>query len=425
MMLILAAFAVFLLLGMPVAFAIGIASFTFFLTSEFVPTNIAIQRIAAASQSFPLLAVPFFVLAGNLMNATGITKRLIGFAIVCTGWMAGGLAQVTIALSALMGGISGSAVADSAMQARILGPSMLERGFSKGFTGCAIAFSSLICATIPPSIGLILYGFVGSVSIGRLFLAGIIPGLLMAVFLMGTTYIVARRRGYKAELQSPPSFKEVMVKMNEAKWALLFPIFLIGGIRFGIFTPSEAGAFAVLYALVVGFLVYNELTWADVWKVTEQSVSDIGMIMLIIMLSSMLGYAIVFEQVPQSLSALVLGVSESPMLITFLILVFLAICGMFVESTVLVLLLTPIFVPVITKMGVDPVHFGILMMTTVTMGSMTPPVGVAMYTVCGILKCPTEEYIRESIPFILAIFALIVFIAFFPQVALFLPNMLF
>ncbi|WP_102867353.1 TRAP transporter large permease [Pseudovibrio exalbescens] len=425
MLLIVFVFAALMLAGVPVAFSIGIGSFLFFLTSDFVPVSISVQRIASSSQSFPLLAVPFFVLAGNLMNATGITKRLIGFATVTTGWISGGLAQVTIALSALMGGISGSAVADSAMQSRILGPSMLERGFSKGYTGCSIAFSSLICATIPPSIGLILYGFVGNVSIGRLFLAGIVPGILMAVFLMSTAYIVAKRRGYKPELDERPSRGEVIKELGAAKWALMFPVFLIGGIRFGVFTPSEAGAFAVVYALIIGFWVYKELTCKSVWETLEQSARDIGMIMLIIMFSAMLGYAIVFEQVPQNLSAFVLGISETPTLILFLVLLFLAVCGMFLESTVLVLLLTPIFVPVIIKLGIDPVHFGILMMTTVTMGGMTPPVGVAMFTVCGILKCPTDEYIRESVPFILAILALITFMALTPGVVLFLPNLLF
>lgn len=424
MTLIVIVFAVLMILGMPVAFSIGIASFLFFVQSDFVPISISVQRIASATQAFPLLAVPFFVLAGNLMNATGITSRLISFSITVTGWVVGGLAQVSIVLSALMGGISGAAIADAAMEARILGPSMAERGFSKGYTAGVIAVGSLITATIPPSIGLILYGFIGSVSIGRLFLAGVIPGLLMAAFLMSTAYLIARRRGYRPERDRAPSLREVWTGLNEAKWALFFPVLLVGGIRFGVFTPSEAGAFAVIYALLIGFFVYRELTWRRVWEMLDQSVSDIGMIMLIIMFSSMLGYAIIFQQVPQNLAAFITGLSESPMLLLFLILAFLVICGMFVESTVNVLLLTPIFVPVITQLGFDPVHFGILMMSVVTLGSMTPPVGVAMYTVCGLLKCPTEEYVVESFPFILAVLLLVSVLAFFPEIVLFLPGLL-
>lgn len=424
MLLIVTVFAVFMILGMPVAFSIGLASFLFFLTSDFVPASIGVQRIASATQAFPLLAVPFFVLAGNLMNATGITSRLISFATTLTGWMVGGLAHVSIVLSALMGGISGAAVADAAMEARILGPSMIARGFTKGYTGGVIALSSLITATIPPSIGLILYGFIGNVSIGRLFLAGIIPGLLMTLCLMGMAYLIAKRRGYKPEMDRRPTFGEVIRGFNEAKWAILFPVILVGGIRFGVFTPSEAGAFAVVYAFVVGQFVFKELTWAKFVDVLDQSISDIGMIMLIIMLSSMLGYAIIFEQVPQSMAAFVTGLSENPTVLLFLILLFLVVCGMFVESTVNVLLLTPIFVPMITQLGIDPVHFGILMMTVVTLGSMTPPVGVAMYAVCGLLKCPTDEYIVESLPFIAAVLVLVVVLALVPDVVLFLPRLL-
>lgn len=424
MLLIVTVFVVLMILGMPIAFAIGLASFLFFLTSDFVPVSISVQRIASSTQAFPLLAVPFFVLAGNLMNATGITSRLISFATTITGWMVGGLAQVSIVLSAMMGGVSGAAVADAAMEARILGPSMIGKGFTKGYTGGVIALSSLITATIPPSIGLILYGFVGSVSIGRLFLAGIIPGLLMTAVLMVMAFTIAKRRGYQPETDRPPTFREVLHGFNEAKWALLFPVILVGGIRFGVFTPSEAGAFAVVYAYVIGQFVFKELTWRKVRDVLDQSISDIGMIMLIIMLSSMLGYAIIFEQVPQSLAAFVTGLSENPTVLLFLILLFLVVCGMFVESTVNVLLLTPIFVPLITQLGFDPVHFGILMMTVVTLGSMTPPVGVAMYTVCGLLKCPTDEYIVESLPFTAAVLVLVVAMALLPDVVLLLPRLL-
>lgn len=424
MILIVVLFLVLLLAGMPAAFAIGLPSLLFFIQSDFVPVSVAVQRIASASQSFPLLAVPFFVLAGNLMNVSGITPRLIKFSTLCTGWIAGGLAHVCILLSAIMGGVSGAAVADAAMEARILGPTMIERGFSKGYTCGVIALGSLITATIPPSIGLILYGYVGGVSIGHLFIAGIVPGIMMTGSLMATAWLIAKRRGYKPELDRIPKAGEVLAGLKDAIWALLFPVFLIVGIRWGIFTPSEAGAFCVVYAMVVGLFIYREMTWKAIWRVLGQSVGDVGMIMLIIMLSSMLGYAIIFDQVPQKMSIFMVGLSDNPTIIMFTILAFLVVAGMFVESTVLVLLLTPIFVPVISHIGFDPVHFGILMMSIVTMGSMTPPVGVAMFTVCGLLKCPTRDYISESLPFAFTIVVVVAILVFVPDVVLFLPKLL-
>ena len=276
-----------------------------------VPPEIAIQKITTATQSFPLLAVPLFVFAGHLMNASGITSRLISLSTVLTGWMRGGLAQVAIMLSALMGGVSGSAVADAAMEARILGPDMIKRGYTRGYTSAVIAVGSLITATIPPSIGLILYGFMGNVSIGRLFVGGIVPGVMMTIVLMSVAYIVARRRGYTAELKEIPSFKEIAVRAWECKWALMFPILLIVGIRYGIFTPSEAGAFAVAYAIFVGFVIYREMSLDAMLNALRHSVSDIGMIMLIIMFSSMIGYMITLEGVPQDAASFLVSITEN------------------------------------------------------------------------------------------------------------------
>jgi TRAP-type transport system large permease protein len=413
-----------MILGLPIALAIGIAGFSFFATSDTMPVMIGVQQVATASQSFPLLAVPFFVLAGHMMNRTGITTRLITCSNVLVSWMSGGLAQVCILLSTLMGGVSGSAVADAAMEARILGPSLIERGYSRGFTGAVIAVSSLITATIPPSLGLILYGFVGNVSIGRLFLAGIVPGLLMMAFLMVTVWLIARRRGYRAETSGPPSFAAVRHAVGVAKWALLFPLALLFAIRGGLFTPSEVGAFAVVYAVVVGFLLHRELTWSGLVAALSEAVVDTGLIMLIILFSGMVGYAIIFEQAPQSIAQAMTALTQQPILIVALILLFLFVAGLFIESTVLVLLLTPIFLPIVAPLGVDPVHFGILMMTIVTLGSMTPPVGVAMYTVCSLIDCPVEEYFVESIPFVVAVLILVVLLTLFPGIVLFLPNAL-
>lgn len=418
-------FAVFLVLGMPVAIAIGMAGFAFFMTNGVMPIQIGVQRIAAVSQSFPLLAVPFFVLAGHLMNESAITDRLFAFSRTAVAWMAGGLAQVSIILSTLMGGVSGSAVADAAMESRVLGPQMEKEGYARGFSAAVIAMSSLITATIPPSIGLILYGFVGEVSIGRLFLAGIVPGLLMMAVLMVTTWLVARRRGYVDPTATKPTRAALSATAWDAKWALLFPVLLIVSIRGGVFTPSEVGAFAVVYAILIGWFAHGALRFDGLKRAFDHSIADIGMIMLIILMSGMIGFAITFLRVPQDLSALLIEGLQNPRLIVAAILVFLFVAGLFFESTILVLLLTPIFVPIIERVGFDPVHFGILMMTLVTLGSMTPPVGVCMYTVCSLLDCRVEDYVRESLPFLAAILILVTVLLFVPQLVLFIPNWAF
>jgi TRAP-type transport system large permease protein len=417
-------FLALMFLGMPVAFAVGVSSLVFYLTSDTIPAQIGVQRIATATQSFPLLAVPLFVLAGNLMNSSGITDRIISLARALTGWITGGLAQVAIVVSALMGGVSGSAVADAAMEARILGPAMLRQGFSRGFTSAVISVGSLITATIPPSIGLILYGFLGNVSIGKLFLGGVVPGILMTFILMGTTWRIAKRRGYRSDIAAFPGWREVAREANRSKWALLFPVFLVIGIRFGVFTPSEVGAFAVAYAVAVGVFAYRELDWKRVNDALRHSVHDLGMIMLIIMLSAMIGYVIALERVPQNAAEWIVGVTQNRHVLISMLVVFILLLGMFLESTVIVLLLTPILVPIVVKAGIDPVHFGLVMMTATTLGSMTPPVGVAMYTVCGLLDTPMDEYAREALPLIVVVVALIFTMAFVPQIVMFLPDLL-
>jgi tripartite ATP-independent transporter DctM subunit len=264
----------------------------------------------------------------------------------------------------------------------------------------------------------------GNVSIGRLFLAGIIPGLLMMLFLMFTTWRIARKRGYQPELAERPAAGEVLKALYNSKWALLFPVILVVTIRFGIFTPSEAGAFAVIYALLVGKFAHRELTLEGIRKALNDSVTDIGMIMLIILFSGMVGYIIAFEEVPNNLALSVSTLSSNPTLVILICLLFLLLAGMVMEATVIVLLLTPILVPVVTAVGIDPVHFGILMMIIVTMGGMTPPVGVTMYSVCGILKCPAEVYVKESLPFIGSVLLLVLLMTLLPGIVLFLPELL-
>jgi tripartite ATP-independent transporter DctM subunit len=425
MLIVSVAFVLLMAIGMPVAFATGIAGFLFFVLEAGIPMSIGVQKIASMSQSFPLLAVPFFVLAGHLMNESGITDRLLKVSLVAVGWMAGGLAQVAIVLSTLMGGVSGSAVADAAMEARILGPTMIAKGYGAGFSAAAIAVGSLITATIPPSIGLILYGFVGNVSIGRLFLAGIIPGFLMMGVLMLTTYIIAKRRNYVVADIKRPSLRALGSAAWDAKWALFFPVALVLATRGGLFTPSEVGSFAVVYALFVGFLLHRELTWEKVLRSFGHASTDVGLIMLIILMSGMIGFATIYLQVPQHLAGWMLEGITDPNMIVLVILVFLLIAGLALDSTVMVLLLTPIFVPIIKQVGMDPVHFGILMMSIVTLGGMTWPSGSAMFAVCALMNVSIEEYSIASIPFIVAIISLIAVLTFLPGIVLWLPNIAF
>ncbi|MCM3715387.1 TRAP transporter large permease [Halalkalibacter oceani] len=424
MLIVVIVFVVLLLLNMPIAFTIGISGLLFFILEPNLPINLAIQRFVSGTQSFPLLAVPFFVLAGNLLNATGITKRLIRFANALTGHLVGGLAHVSIVLSALMGGISGSANADAAMQSRILAPQMMQKGYSGGYSVAVIAVSALITATIPPSIGLILYGFVGQVSIGQLFIAGIVPGILMTLLLMIAAFVIAKKNDYDLDRPRRATFKEVAVAFKESFWGLLFPVILIVGIRFGVFTPSEAGAFAVVYAFIIGKFVYRELDQKSMRTVLKDTVEDNGVIMLIIAAASILGYAITFARIPQTTVNTLLGITENPVIIMLIVLLFLLLAGMVMESTVNTILLTPILLPVVTSIGVDPVHFGVIMMTIVTMGGMTPPVGVTMYTVCSLTGVSVADYIKSATPFLLAVIVLIALMTIFPQIVMFLPELL-
>ncbi|MGH8669154.1 MAG: TRAP transporter large permease [Burkholderiales bacterium] len=425
MVIVVTAFLVLLLIGMPVAFAIGIAGALFFVQHPELPATIPIQLTISQTQNFALLAVPLFILAGNVMNHSGITRELLNLAAVLTGRLKGGLAQVSIALATLMGGVSGSCIADAAMQTRMLGAEMLKRGFSRGYAAGVLSFGSLMTPIIPPGIGFILYGTVGQVSIGRLFAAGFIPAFMLWAALAFTISLTARRRGYAPERATRPGAREIGKAARGGVWAILFPVFLLLGLRFGVFTPSEIGAFAVVYAVMVGLFAYRQLKGAGMREALEGSLVDVGAVMFIIAMSGIFGYGIVFERVPEVISEALLGLTDSPQLVMLLVVAFLLLAGCFIDGSVLIIMLTPIFLPLVSQLGVDPVHFGLVFVVAVTIGNFTPPVGSAMYAVCSILKCPIGDYTRESLPFLIAVSAVTALLIFVPEIVLLAPDLIF
>lgn len=424
MLLVMIVFTILLMLNMPIAFTIGISSSMYILQQPMLPFSLTVQRMVVGTQAFPLLAVPFFVLAGHIMNASGITSRLLKFADALAGHIVGSVAHVSIVLAMLMGGISGSSNADAGMQTRMILPKMREKGYEDGFSACVLAYGSLVVAIIPPGIGLILYGFVGQVSIGKLFVAGIIPGIMMGLAMMITTYVIAKKRGYDSQnLRKRKPFSEIIASARESFWALLFPVAMVMTIRFGIFTPSEAGAFAVVYAVVIGMFVYKELTWKKIQQAMRNTVEDNAMIMLIVSMAAILGYILVYGQVPQSFSKLILGISEQPIMIMTIIIVFLLVAGCFMEGTVNILVLTPIFLPIIRQAGFDPIHFGILMCILIQIGGVTPPVGVNMFVVCSLGGIPIETFVKASWPYFLTCVILVILLVAFPGLSTYLPNL--
>jgi len=425
MLLVAVAFLIFLAMGMPVAFAIGISGALFFLQHPELPFTIPIQLTVTQTQNFALLAVPLFILAGNFMNKSGITERLLDLASVLTGRMRGGLAQVSVAMAALMGGVSGSCIADAAMQTRILGDEMLKRGFTRGYAAGVLSFGSLLTPIIPPGIGFILYGTVGQVSIGRLFAAGFVPAFLLWAAMAATILWTARRRGYRPERARPPTLGEALGALRGGIWALLFPVFLLAGLRMGVFTPSEIGAFAVVYAVAIGVLAYRRLGRASFGEALEGSLVDVGAVMFLIALSGIFGYGIVFERVPELVSDCILGVTDNAQAVLALIVVFVLLAGCFVDGSVLIIMLTPIFLPLVRELDVDPVHFGLVFIVAATIGNFTPPVGAAMYAVCSILRCPVGAYTRESLPFLVATGLVTLFLIFVPEIVLFVPDLIF
>ncbi len=411
--------------SIPIAFALfasALAYFTFMNAGS--PVDLLLQKFISSTSSFPLLAVPFFIMAGEIMNYSGISSSLMKMAEVLTGHLRGGLAQVNVMLAVLMGGISGSANADAAMQAKILVPEMEKRGFSKGFSSALTAAASAVCPVIPPGINLIIYALIANVSVAKIFIAGYVPGLLMAICLMVTVAIIAKRRGYQPTREKRASWSEIWVQTRHSSWALGLPLAIILGLRYGIFTPTEAGAVDVAFCTFVGFYVYKELKWSQFPHIIRDSLVATSSVVLLLVSASVFSYYMSWERLPQQITETLMDFSSNVYVMLMLINVLLLIMGMFLEGGAVLIITAPLLVPVMLKMGVDPIHFGMVLIVNIMIGGVTPPFGSMMFTVCSITKLPLGEFIKESIPFIIALIVSLLIVTYWPWLIMLLPNLI-
>ncbi len=411
--------------SIPIAFALlaaGLAYFTF--GDVGTPPDLILQKFITSASSFPLLAVPFFILAGEIMNYSGISTNLMKMADVLTGHLRGGLAQVNVLLSTLMGGISGSANADAAMQSKIMVPQMTKRGYSASFATAITAASSAIAPVIPPGINLIIYALIAQVSVAKMFIGGYTPGILMCSALMLTVHLIAKKRNYQPSREKMASAGEIFTQFKKSIWGLLLPFGIIFGIRFGIFTPTEAGAMAVLFCIIIGVFLYKELKWEHVPIILKNTILSTSSVMLIIIAASVFGQYMSWERIPHQLTSSILAISDSPWIILVVINVLLLVLGMFLEGGALLIIVAPLLVPLMSSMGIDLIHFGLIMIVNIMIGGITPPFGSMMFTTCAITGVTVGEFVKEIWPFIVALLLVLVIVTYMPAVVMFLPNIL-
>ncbi len=410
--------------GIPIAYALFGSAITYFtFIDNTSPIFLMLQKFITSTQSFPLLAIPFFIMAGAIMNYSGISEKLMKFADVVTGHMSGGLAQANVLLSTLMGGVSGSANADAAMECKMLVPEMEKQGYDPAFSAAVTAASSAITPIIPPGINLIVYALIANVSVSKMFMGGYLPGVMIAIALMITVSLISKKRGYKPTRTKRATFKEVMVQLWDSIWALLFPFGIILGLRFGVFTPSEAGAVAVVYCLIIGIFVYKNLKPKHIWPILKETVYGTSSVVLIIVAASFFGYYMNWERIPQLITGSMLDLTQNKYLMLAFINILLLIMGMFLEGGAALIILAPLLVPVVTQLGVDPVHFGIICIVNIMIGGITPPFGSMMFTCCSITGTPLSKFIKESVPFILTLIITLLIVTYFESFVLFLPNL--
>ncbi len=411
--------------SIPIAYALfGASIFYFTFMDAGMPADLVLQKFITATASFPLLAIPFFVMAGSVMNYSGISSKLMQMADVLTGHMVGGLAQVNIVLSTMMGGVSGSANADAAMQSKILVPQMEKRGYSKAFSSAITAASSAISPVIPPGIVMIIYALIAQVSVGKMFAAGYMPGIIMAISLMITVSIISKKRGYKPSRKKRANISEIAIQLKDSVWSLALPFGIILGLRFGLFTPTEAGAMAVLASALIGIFIYKELSKDHFIPILKDTIYGTGTVVLIIVSASVFGYYLNWEQIPQRLTVVLLELTQNKYMMLAILNILLLIMGMFLEGGAALIIIAPLVVPVVTKLGVDPIHFGMVIIVNIMIGGVTPPFGSMMFTTCSVTKVSVSDFVKEIWPFIIALLVSLLIVTYWPSLIMFLPNLM-
>lgn len=420
-MILLGTMLLLFILSVPVAFAVGLTSLIYMLVSGHVPLPFLAQRMVAGVDSFPLLAIPFFLLAGELMSAGGITQRLVRFASALVGHITGGLANVVIVANMVMAGMSGSAVADASAAGAILIPPMLRSGYPPGFTAAVNASAATVGPVIPPSINFVIYGSIAEVSTGRLFAGGIVPGVLMGLYMMGVSYVVAKRGQFPKAAQV--TLAELWTATKGAFWPMLMPLTIMGGIIGGVFTPTESAAVAAFYALILG-LVYRELRLRDLPQVFAKVMVNSSVVLFITAVFAVGGWIVAFEKLPQALTGMFGPIAKNPVLVLLLINVIFLVLGCFMDALPLLIVVVPMFLPLVRGAGIDLIHFGVVITLNLMIGLLTPPVGMLMYIACRLTNVGVDQFVKYAWPFIAALIVVLLMVSYIPETVLFIPRLL-
>ena len=413
-------FLVFLVIGVPIAFVLGLTPLIAFISQGETPIVLVAQRIFTGMDSPVLMAVPFFILAGNIMSAGGMTYRLLRFCNVLVGSLRGGLAYINVVISMLFAGITGAAVADTSAVGAILIPAMKKDGYDSDFSAAVTATSSTIGPIIPPSIPFIIYGVLGEVSIASLFLAGFVPGILLGVFQMAVIWFYAKKRGYPKSTR--PSPKEAAKVSIDAFLVLLMPVIILGGILTGVFTPTESACIAVFYALFISLFVYRDISLKDLPRLFIRTGATSSLVMLVIGTASIFSWLLASEEIPQRVTEGMLALTDSKILILLLTNMLLLMIGTFMETTASLIILTPVLLPLMLKIGVDPLHFGVILVLNLVIGLTTPPVGVCLFIACSIGRTNLERLSRAIVPFLLASIAVLILCTYWEGLIMAVPK---